>query len=118
MTETPKPKRLLLVGTILGALAGAAFSSPYENPEVSRWLRILVHENAVLRPIRFAIWGAVIGLAADLMVNGRPVLRSRRLNLMTLFFVVFACAVLFWGVRCYLEMQDPWSDLFFGKRIR
>lgn len=118
MGETPKQKRLVLAGTILGALVGVAFSMPHENSEASGWWRTpLVRENAAVRPIRFAIWGAVIGLAADLVVNGRPNVRSWKFNLKTLFFAVFACAMLLWGIRCYLEMRNPWSEMFFGKHI-
>lgn len=117
MIRIPLPKRLVLTGTILGAVLGffcAGAYGPSTWTAIGRWRNVQRRENGELRPIRFAIWGATIGLAADLIVHGRP--RVGRFNLKVLLFAVFACAILLLGIRCYLELDSPWLELFRGRK--
>lgn len=109
------PKHIVLAGTLLGAAIGLICSVPSTNSEMHRPYRLLLKDNAAVRPIRFAIWGAIIGLAVDLKLRGRPRAIPRRFSLKMLLLAVLACAILLWGIHSYLEMRDPWSELFFGK---
>jgi hypothetical protein len=101
----------VIISALIGALIG--FCIPHQGDVVrspSRgyfWDQANAHQRLINHTIGGTLIGMTVGIAVDLLVNGRPKF-TFRFSLKTLLGFVFAASVISFIVRCYLHHRiDP-----------
>jgi len=98
----------VFAGTLAGALFGFALDQITHQPHRGRYLN-RVTDDAVRSanyPIHGAIFGACLGIAIDLFINGIPNRSQWRFSVRYLFGIICTLCLLAYGLRCYVQINS------------